>query len=115
MAGSLTTTTFTGMQVGSDQSYDTRAVLDLATKSALLTAGAGQIALSTGSIRFTGAGTLDVAGATLLKSVDTTDPPNSAFMTAGEISFVSHSGNSIHLAYLSGATVYYWLNSDVST
>ena len=96
MAGSLTTTTFTGVQIGSDQAYDTRNVLDLATQNASLLLDGGSLSLGEG---------------TMTKSVDTVGSATSITVTADEVSLVSHSANSIVLAYRSGNTVYYWFNT----
>ena len=85
MAGSLTTTTFTGVQIGSDQAYDTRNVLDLATQSA-----------------------------TFLKNVGTAVPATTN-VTFNELSLLSHSADSVVLAYrpASGSTIYIFTNAGV--
>jgi hypothetical protein len=86
MAGSLTTTTFTGVQIGSDQDYDTRNILDLSAQSATL----------------------------LVQPADTAAPSTSNVL-ANELSLLSHSVNSVVLAYRSGATVYVFTNDGVES
>jgi hypothetical protein len=80
MAGSLTTTTFTGVQIGGDQDYDTRAVIDSSSGGILMP-------LSTSTPVDAVVGVAD-----------------------GAFSFTSHSANSVVLAFRSGGTVYEFWN-----
>jgi len=102
MAGSVTTTNLSLLEIGSQQNYVDEGTLYVASGSTIENDGvidasaagagiAGRVGTAVGSI-FTGAGTI-----------------------AGAFSFQSNSANSMVLVLRSGLTVYQWWNTHAET
>ncbi len=112
MAGSVTTTRISLLEIGTEQNYDAEGTLFIPSGSTLeatgVIAASGEIT-ATGNIVATA--DVDVTGGDILAALSTSTPTTAIVGGADNaFSFVSHSANSLHIAFRSGGTVYTWLN-----
>ena len=113
MAGSVTTTRISLLEIGTDQNYDAEGTLFIPSGSTIeatgVIAASGEIT-ATGNIVATG--DVDATAGDILARVD---PAHGSIQTGpggadGAFSFVSHSANSVALVFRSGDTNYIFLN-----
>ncbi len=108
MAGSVTTTRISLLEIGTDQNYVDEGTLFIPSGSTIEhegeMVGAGGFDLS---------GSLDIADGTLLPGVST-GTAGVDLLADGQLSIVSHSAASAWLVYRSGATVYTWQSTDTA-
>ncbi len=107
MAGSVTTTRISLLEIGTDQNYDDEGTLFVPSGSTIEASG---VIAAAGNIVATA--DVDVTGGDILFALSTSTPTTAIVGGADNaLSLVSHSGNSMHIAVRSGVTVYTWLNS----
>ena len=106
MAGSVTTTRISLLEINTDQNYVDEGTLFIPSGSTI--ESSGQISAA-GNIVATA--DVDVTGGDILAALSTSTPTTAIVGGADNaFSFVSHSANSLHIAFRSGGTVYTWLN-----
>jgi hypothetical protein len=95
MAGSVTTTRISLLEIGSDANYDDEGTLFIPSGSTIENSGV-----------------IDASGGDILAALSTSTPIDAVVGIAdGAFSFTSHSANSIVLAFRSGGTVYEFWNT----
>ena len=108
MAGSVTTTRISLLEIGTDQNYDDEGTLFIPSGSTLEASG---VIAASGEITATGnivaTQNLDISGGTFVPGTSTTSA-GFANMLEGQLSLMSQSEGSVWLAYRSGTTVYTW-------